>query len=294
MRTNIPKSGLQLAVCSRTVLIGLIVVTGAYAGEHGYTDTPLLPGTSWRVHDKNRPQPPMVNPGAPHFAAPPSDAIVLFNGTDLSQWTKARRSGLFPEDKINNAITNGSFDITMSGEIKTKQSFEDAQVHVEWQVPAKPDTGPLSYGNSGVFLLGLYELQIIESYTYQIYADGIAGAIYGQTPPLVNAARPPGEWQSYDIIFRAPRFDADGKLVQPAYFTVFWNGVLVQNHQASLGTTKFKAVADYTNKTVRGPVMLQYHGSHVRFRNIWIRPLPGGDHGNHPDAKDVAAPQHVK
>ena len=122
-----------------------------------------------------------------------------------------------------------------------------------------------------MFLLGLYELQIIETYTYQIYADGIAGAIYGQTPPLVNAARPPGEWQSYDITFTAPRFDETGKLLQPAYFTVYWNGVLVQNHQAALGPTEHRALANYSNKTTRGPIRLQNHGSHVRFRNLWIR-----------------------
>ena len=117
----------------------------------------------------------------------------------------------------------------------------------------------------------LYELQIIETHTYQIYADGIAGAIYGQTPPLVNAARPPGEGQSYDIAFTAPRFDQKGKLLEPAYFTVYWNGVLVQNHQAALGPTKHRALANYSNKTTRGPIMLQNHGSHVRFRNLWIR-----------------------
>ena len=247
----------------KIVIVSMLLVVGVYAGEYGYTDTPLLPGSKWRVHDKNRPEPDMVQPGAPCCASAPSDAIVLFDCKDLSQW----------EDVKNSAIEDGSFDVFKTGQIKTKQQFGDCQLHVEWQIPAKPDGDWSIWGNSGVFLQGLYELQIIESYTYQSYADGIAGAVYGQAPPLVNAARPPGEWQSYDITFTAPRFDADGKLLQPAYFTVLFNGVTVQNHTASLGHTTHRAVATYANKTTTGPVLLQNHGSHVRFRNIWIRPL---------------------
>jgi len=245
----------------RIWIVAMLLVTGVHAGQYGYTDTPWLPGSKWRVHDKNRPEPTKVRPGAPCFSAAPSDAMVLFDGKDLSQW-----SGVKAAD-----IEDGSFDIMKTGEIQTKQQFGDCQLHVEWLVPAKPDGDWSIWGNSGVFLLGLYELQIIETYTYQIYADGIAGAIYGQTPPRVNAALPPGEWQSYDIAFTAPRFDQTGKLLEPAYFTVYWNGVLVQNHQAALGPTEHRALANYSNKTTRGPVRLQNHGSHVRFRNLWIR-----------------------
>ena len=239
----------------------MLVATGAHAGQYGYTDTPWLPGAKWRVHDKDRPEPAKVQPGAPCFSAPPSDAIVLFDGKDLSQWSGVKAA----------EIEDGSFDIMKTGEIGTRQQFGDCQLHVEWLVPAKPDGDWAIWGNSGVFLLGLYELQIIETYTYQIYADGIAGAIYGQTPPLVTAALPPGEWQSYDITFSAPRFDQMGKLHQPAYFTVYWNGVLVQNHQAALGPTEHRTLANYSNKTTCGPIRLQNHGSHVRFRNLWIR-----------------------
>ena len=128
------------------------------------------------------------------------------------------------------------------------------------------------WGNSGVFFLGKYELQIIESHDSRIYADGIAGAVYGQTPPLVNASRKPGEWQTYDIVFTAPQFDGD-KLVKPAYFTVFWNGVLVQDHTASLGPTRHREVAVYDSRETTGPILLQLHGSAVRFRNIWVRNL---------------------
>ena len=138
--------------------------------------------------------------------------------------------------------------------------------------PPKADGNNLIWGNSGVLFFGKYELQIIESHDSKIYADGIAGAIYGQTPPLVNASRKPGEWQTYDVVFTAPRFDGD-KLAQPAYFTVFWNGILVQNHTASLGPMKHRAVATYDSHETTGPLALQYHKSAVRFRNIWIRPL---------------------
>jgi hypothetical protein len=244
-------------------IVLLLCAGAAQAGEYGYTDSPFLPGAKWRVHDKNRPEPVKVRPGAACFAPAPADAVVLFDGKDLSQWKDVKPGG----------IEGGSFDVRKTGQIQTKESFGDCQLHVEWQIPAKPDGDWQIWGNSGVFLLGLYEVQIIESYTYQIYADGIAGAIYGQTPPLVNAALPPGQWQSYDIAFTAPRVDAAGKLLQPAYFTIFWNGVLVQNHVAALGPTRHKELATYDNKATTGPVMLQYHGSHVHFRNVWIRPI---------------------
>lgn len=243
--------------------VSLLMALSAQAGKHGYTDTPFLPGNQWRVHDKNRPAPEKVQPGTPCSPSAPSDAIVLFDGKDLSKWEGVKEA----------AIENGSFDIFKTGGIHTRQQFGDCQLHVEWQTPAKSDGDWATWGNSGVFLLGLYEVQVIETHSYQIYADGIAGAIYGQTPPLVNAARPPGEWQSYDITFTAPRFAADGKLLQPAYLTVFWNGVLVQNHTAALGPTRHKQLTQYDNKSTTGPITLQLHGSHVRYRNIWIRPL---------------------
>jgi len=244
------------------VLSGFLVTTGVWAEDKpGYTDTPQLPNSPWRVHDRERPQPPTVASGAT-ASAPPADAVVLFNGRDLSAWEGVDAKGL--ED--------GCFNILKTGQATTKQKFGDCQLHVEWATPAKADGTAMYWGNSGVLFLGKYELQIIESHDSKIYADGIAGAVYGQTPPLVNVAKQPGEWQTYDIVFTAPRFDGD-KLARPAYFTVFWNGVLVQYHTAALGSTKHRAVATYDSRETTGPIVLQKHGSAVRFRNIWVRPL---------------------
>jgi hypothetical protein len=237
------------------------------AEPFGYKDTPFLPGSQWRVHDRDRPQPPMVTPGR-HTGDPPSDAIVLFDGKNLDQWTSAKPDGTGAKP---DGIEDGAINIEKSGQLSTKRSFGDCQLHVEWVTPKKPED-PMNWGNSGVLFHGKYELQIIESHDVRIYADGIAGAIYGQTPPLVNAARKPGQWQSYDIVFTAPHFEGH-KVVRPAYFTVFWNGVLVQYHKASLGTTRHRDVARYDNFESTGPLVLQFHHSAVRFRNIWIRPL---------------------
>jgi hypothetical protein len=230
----------------------------------GYSDTPRLPNSPWRVHDRNRPQPPMVEPGGNvgrQPLAPPSDAIMLFDGKNLSQWEGGDPKG----------IEDGCINILKTGQMQTKRHFGDCQLHVEWATPKKPENN-LMWGNSGVYMLGKHELQIIESHDSRIYADGIAAAIYGQTPPLVNAARKPGQWQSFDIVFTAPQFDGDKRL-KPAYFTVHWNGVLVQNHTASLGPTQHREVAKYDSRETTGPILLQQHGSAVRFRNIWVREL---------------------
>ena len=227
----------------------------------GYDDTPFLPHSQWRVHDRRRPQPPMVEPGQA-ICTRPGDALLLFDGKDLSQWDGGKPEG----------IEDGCINIHKTGQLSSKKEFGDCQLHVEWATPAKDDGGPMIWGNSGVFLLGKYELQIIESNASKIYADGIAGAVYGQTPPLVNASRKPGQWQVYDIVFTAPRFDGD-KLRAPAYLTVLWNGVLVQNHTAILGTTGHRILPVYDWPRSTGPIMLQEHHSAVRFRNIWVREL---------------------
>lgn len=245
------------------LLAGLLTRSAICEDGLGYTDTPRLPNSPWRVHDRNRPQPPLVKPGDPGLAAPPADAIVLFDGRDLSQWQGGDPQG----------IEQGAINILKTGQLSTKRSFGNCQLHVEWATPAKPDADAMNWGNSGVYFLGRYELQIIESRKHQIYADGIAGAVYGQTPPLVNASREPGEWETYDVVFTAPRFDGP-KLVHPAYFTVFWNGLLVQDHTASLGPTKHRLLPTYDSRETTGPIMLQSHHSAVRFRNIWVRPLP--------------------
>ncbi len=234
----------------------------AFAEEKpGYDDTPMLPDSPWRVHDRNRPQAPIVEPGG-EPGAPPSDAIVLFDGKDLSQW-----KGLTPD-----AIEDGAINVVKTQGLTTKKEFGDCQLHIEWATPAKADGNSMNWGNSGVFFQGLYELQIIESKACRIYADGIAGAVYGQFPPLVNPSRGPGEWQTFDAVFTAPKFDGD-KLVAPARMTVFWNGVLVQYHQRIYGPTQHKMFPEYKSNQTTGPLVIQQHHSAVRLRNIWIRPL---------------------
>lgn len=236
----------------------------------GYDDTPLLPGQKWRVHDVARPRPPKVIPGAQ-----PSDAIVLFDGRNLSRWTGMLRGGAVVEPKWK--VENGYMEVTPgSGHLVSKEKFGDCQLHVEWATPADGQGKGQSAGNSGVALMGHYEIQVLESLHNETYADGQAGSIYGQWPPLVNASRGPGEWQTFDIFFEAPRFES-GKLVKTAYFTVVHNGVLVHHRKEVLGRAVHARVAQYAPHGPEGPLMLQNHGRPVRFRNIWIRRLNGYD-----------------
>ena len=238
---------------------------GADQEDLGFDDTPFLPNSPWRVHDRRRPQPPVVEPGAT-VGQPPADAVVLFDGKDLSQWQDAKGG-------VPAGLEDGCINILHSGDLFTKQKFGDCQLHIEWNTPDKVDTKLRSWwGNSGVFFLGKYELQVTESRETRHKADGLAAAIYGQTPPLVNVARKPGQWQTYDVVFTVPRFDGE-KLVEPAYFTVFWNGVLVHYRTACMGSTGYKVVPKYDCHHTVGPIKLQQHGSAVRFRNIWARPL---------------------
>lgn len=246
------------------------------APKLGYRDTPMLPGGKWHVHDSERPQPTRVEPGTASSPAqpgrPPADATVLFDGTDLSQWQSL--SGGPAAWKVE----HGCLEVVPSaGDIETKQKFGDCQIHVEWATPTPPSGDLMERGNSGVFLYGLYEVQVMESYPGQggIYADGQAGAVYGQYPPLVNACRPAGQWQTFDIIATAPRFDGD-KVVTPAYLTLLQNGIVVHNHTAILGATGHRIFPKYTPHGP-GPLRLQAHGSLVRYRNIWVRPLKGYD-----------------
>lgn len=236
----------------------------------GRSDTPLLPGTKWHVHDPERPQPPVVAPGTfPTPDAPgkaPSDAIVLFDGHDLSAWT---------DDKGHPAawkVKDGAMT-PAGGTIRTAREFGDVQVHVEFAEPTPGEGRGQERGNSGVFLQGLYEVQVLDSYGNRTYPDGQAGAVYGQSPPQVNASRPPGEWQTYEIVFTAARFAPDKTLETPAYLTVFYNGVLVQNHVALLGPTVNGALAKYGFTPGTGPLSLQDHGEAVRYRSVWVRPL---------------------
>jgi 3-keto-disaccharide hydrolase len=240
----------------------------------GFTDTPLLPGLPYHVHDPNRPHPPVVTPAAEPGGAP-SDAIVLFDGKDLSKWSAHDRNGAggAPGWKVEDGYMEV---VPNTGDIVTKEKFGDCQLHVEWASPAEVRGNSQGRGNSGVLLMSRYEIQVLDTYNNATYADGQAAAIYGQWPPLVNAARKPGEWQMYDIVFEAPKFDGE-KLLKPVYFTVFWNGVLAQNHHESMGPMVYRQVAHYTPHAPEEPLMLQNHGNRVRFRNIWIRRLGAYD-----------------
>jgi hypothetical protein len=234
----------------------------------GYTDTPMLPSGKWHVHDPARPAPPVVTPGVTFSdgAPPPSDAIVLFDGHDLSHWVGDKGK---PEWKVRDGYMEV---VPKSGYIHTKEEFGDCQLHLEWAEPAKVHGNSQDRGNSGVFFQGLYEVQVLDSYDNPTYADGQCGALYGQSPPLVNACRKPGVWQTYDIIFEAARFGADHHLIRPASVTVFQNGVLLHHKQALLGPTGHKILANYKKEIpARGPLALQEHHNPVRFRNIWIR-----------------------
>jgi Domain of Unknown Function (DUF1080) len=258
------------------VLVAGIIAMAQQNPDAGFTDTPMLPGLLYHVHDPFRPHPKVVTPGA-HTGQPPSDAIVLFGGGgNLSKWTAAHLGTAAYTVSSNPAPWKtgpGYFEVVPgSGDIATKEKFGDVQLHVEWMEPAGTVGTSQNRGNSGIFLMGLFEIQVLDSYMSPTYADGQAGAMYGQWPPLVNAVRKPGEWQDYDIVFEAPVFDK-GKRIKSAYMTVFLNGVLLHNHKEEMGPTIYRQVPKYTDSPSDGPIILQDHGSVVRFRNIWVRRL---------------------
>jgi len=248
--------------------LALATATGARAAE-GYTDTPMQPDGKWHVHDPNRPKPKVIAPGTnfSQTANAPSDAVVLFDGRDFSKWRGEKGD-------VQWKLVDDYMETTRTGRIRTRDEFGDFQLHLEWATPAKVSGSGQGRGNNGVNIYGRYEIQVLDSYTNVTYADGQAAAIYGQSPPLVNASKPPGEWQTYDIIWESPRWDENKKLTKPAYLTVLHNGVVVHHRRELYGTTPFRALGNYKNPhPPKGYIELYEHGNPVRFRNIWIRPL---------------------
>lgn len=244
----------------------LMATAWAQDKNPGYTDTPVLPD-GFRVHDANRPRPAVVDPGpaAKTPSKPPADAIVLFDGTSIDAWRGRKGAAKW-------RLVDGAMEVTRTGDIHTEQKFGDCQLHIEWMAPP-PKGHSQGRGNSGVFFFGRYEVQILDSFDNPTYADGQAGSIYGQKPPLVNVTRPPGQWNVYDIAFIAPRFDQDGKVLSPARLTVVHNGVVVQLDEELLGPTSHKSLPKYRAHGPAGSIKLQDHGNPMRFRNIWVRPL---------------------
>ncbi len=248
----------------------------------------LAKTSPWKASEQWTPIPEKVTPGV--FTSAPSDAIVLFDGQDLSAWHKPTYDYGARMDQVASIIKAKSvapeFSEALwevkagamvvkpgSGAIETKQAFGDMQLHIEWLSPEDPGKKDQFYSNSGIFFMGLYEIQVLNSYENETYANGQAGSLYKQHIPLVNASKPPGEWQSYDIIFTAPKFDANNTLVSPAYVTAFHNNVLIQNHAELLGPCVYIGESYYVPHADKLPLLLQDHGDKVRFRNIWVREL---------------------
>ncbi|MBI3874372.1 MAG: DUF1080 domain-containing protein [Verrucomicrobia bacterium] len=259
---------------------GALLVSAAEKKGVGYQDTPIIPGQKWHVHDGERPVPRVVTPAETfsHLAKPPSDAVVLFDGTDLSNWEGGKTG------KPGWKVENGYMEVVGgTGSIQTKGKFADFQLHLEFATPGEVKGNSQGRGNSGVLMNGVYEIQVLDSFENPTYPDGQCAALYGQSPPLVNASKKPGEWQSYDIIWESPRWDADGKIAKKAAVTVIHNGVVVHHRKEYIGTTPHQRVGNYDKP--HPPEMfiqLQDHGNPMRFRNIWLRKIGEYDDGTPP------------
>ena len=267
----------------------IVVVAWATLAIDGQVALAQLP-SGWKAHDWDRPTPPVVTPGKLRLPVePPSDAVILFDGENLDAW----RDG---EGNAAKWIVRDDYmeSVPDAGYIYTAQGFGDVQLHLEWAAPAPPQGTSQGRGNSGVFLMGKFEIQVLDSYDNRTYADGQAGSIYGQFPPLVNAALPPGEWQSYDIIFRRPRFAPEGDLEQPARITVLHNNVLVQDAAEPWGGTSWLQYTPYSDQPDRLPIGLQDHGNPVRYRNIWLRELDEHPYPRPPRGERKSAPIYNK
>jgi hypothetical protein len=268
---------LLFCTCSFAILSATLQADGGFYGDPPDATHP------WAIHDTNRPQPPRVEPGT--FSSqdqpgkPPSDAIVLFDGTEgaLSNWISDKNG-----EPTKWVVQDGVLQcVPGSGYVRTKEEWADCQLHIEWSAPSEVKGDSQGRGNSGVFLMGQVEVQVLDNYDNPTYADGFAGSVYGVNPPMANPLRKPGEWQVYDIVFRRPIFK-DGQEIDPGYLTVFINGVLVQDHTPLEGGGGHKRRSLAHPFPEKGPLKLQDHGNPVRYRNIWYRPLPkraleGGD-----------------
>ena len=250
------------------VIAAAVATCGVTQAEiHGYPDDPKLPGVPYVVHDPARPQPRVVETAGAVCMKPPSDAIVLFDGTSHDAWTPGW------------VVKDGAM-VATDKNIQSKQSFGAIQLHFEWRLPAGRPVDGQKGGNSGVFLMGLYEIQVLQSHHNPTYPDGQAGALYGQLPPLVNATSPQGEWQSYDVAFEPP-VDEGGKVARPAKVTISHNGVVVQHGESYLGPTKHRKLTSYpATHPETAPLTLQFHGDPVEYRNMWVRPLGKRDQPN--------------
>lgn len=255
---------MRIAVCSALVALGLAITSCAVKRPPDRT-----------VHDTN-PEllPPVITPAA-QPGQPPPDAIILFNGTDLKENGTGLKEWASDKGEAKWKLENDYMEVNKTGSIHTKKSFGSCQLHIEWASPAPPKGKGQHRGNSGVFFMGKYELQILDSYNNRTYADGQAASIYGQYPPLVNVCHKPGQWQSFDVSFLRPIFDEAGKCIRPARITVFHNGVVVHNNVEIWGTTAHKVKnPKYSRHPAKLPLGLQDHGDLVKYRNIWIRELP--------------------
>jgi len=267
MKTILMETKFALSLLALTALLSAasavdLVKAKDGSGVYGYKDTPKLPWCEWLVHDPDRPAPPRVDPGKAGPAVPiPADALVLFDGAGLAKWKPV------PGWEVKEGTI-----VAGNGSLATVENFGNMQLHVEWMGPAHFDGPWYNRGNNGVMLMGLFEIQIFDSFNEKIYPDGQCAAIYAQTPPLVNVTRPPGEWQTFDIIFAAPKFYGD-KLASPARVTVLHNGVLVHWNQEIRGETGHRILPEYKQKIETGPVVLSGHDCPVRFRNLWVRKL---------------------
>lgn len=276
------RSGLVSLIATAGIVVGLAVADDSADARRPSPSSSSPP--RWRQHDIGRPKPPVVEPApAPEGTAParpPKDAVVLFDGTNLDAWSSD--GGRPAKWKV---VDGALVTVPGAGQIETKERFGDIQLHVEWAAPMPPAGRGQNRGNSGIFLMGQFEIQVLDSYQADTYADGQAGAIYGQFPPLANASRPPGQWQTFDIAFRRPRFDPTGSLLEPARITVLHNGILVQNNEEPFGPTSWLKWLPYADHGKTGPIALQDHDHPVKYRNIWLRELPERPN---PSPKDIA------